>query len=75
MTKGTYILNNKNVNKMNDKELTLLRNEFFGLVFQHYYLIPYLLVYDNLKFPLIYGKIKKRTIAERINKILIIIRI
>jgi putative ABC transport system ATP-binding protein len=41
---------------MKDKELTSLRHEFLGFIFQSFNLIPVLNVYENIEFPLLLGK-------------------
>ena len=54
-TKGTYLLNGKDVGKMNNDELAEIRNELLGFVFQQYNLLPKLNVIDNVKLPLLYS--------------------
>src|ERR671913_45393 len=39
-TKGTYLLNGKQVGQMNDNELARIRNEEIGFVFQTFNLLP-----------------------------------
>jgi putative ABC transport system ATP-binding protein len=39
-TSGTYILNGKDVSKMNDDELAEIRNKEIGFVFQTFNLLP-----------------------------------
>lgn len=67
-TKGTYLLNGKDVGKMNNDELAEIRNEMLGFVFQQYNLLPKLNVIDNVKLPLLYsgmgeGEQTKRAMA------------
>lgn len=54
-TRGTYLLNGKDVGKMNNDELAEIRNEMLGFVFQQYNLLPKLSVIDNVKLPLLYS--------------------
>lgn len=54
-TSGTYLLNGKDVGKMNNDELAEIRNEMLGFVFQQYNLLPKLNVIDNVKLPLLYS--------------------
>lgn len=54
-TRGTYLLNGKDVGKMNNDELAEIRNEMLGFVFQQYNLLPKLNVIDNVKLPLLYS--------------------
>ena len=39
-SKGTYLLNGKEVSQMNDNELARIRNEEIGFVFQTFNLLP-----------------------------------
>jgi putative ABC transport system ATP-binding protein len=41
---------------LRDKELTRLRHEVIGFVFQSFNLIPVLNVYENVEFPLLLGR-------------------
>lgn len=56
-TGGTYELNNRLVNKLNDKELALIRNREIGFVFQTFNLINRTSALDNVAVPLIYGRV------------------
>lgn len=47
-TSGDYFLNDKNVTKMNEKELSLFRRYDIGFVFQFYNLVPSLTAYENV---------------------------
>ncbi len=59
---GKYFLDGKDVSMMNDKELSHIRNEKIGFVFQGFNLIGELSAIENVELPLIYRKIPK---AER----------
>lgn len=41
-----------------DKKMTMLRHEYLGFIFQSFNLIPVLNVYENIEFPLLFGKVK-----------------
>lgn len=56
-TGGTYELNNRLVNKLNDKELARIRNREIGFVFQTFNLINRTSALDNVAVPLIYGRV------------------
>ena len=47
-TRGTLLLNNKDVTKMNEKELAQYRRYDVGFVFQFYNLMPSLSAYENV---------------------------
>ena len=54
-TQGTYLLNGRDVGKMNRNELAAIRNEMLGFIFQQYNLIPKLTVEENVELPLLYA--------------------
>jgi len=54
LTKGTYMLNSKDVSKLSDQELAHIRNEEIGFVFQAFNLLPRLTVLDNVMLPFTY---------------------
>ncbi len=47
-TSGEVFVNNININKMQEKKLSLYRNSYIGFVFQESYLFDELNVYDNI---------------------------
>ena len=63
-TSGTYNLNGKNVEKMNDEELAEIRNKEIGFIFQSYNLLPRISALKNVLLPLSYGGIPKRKRLE-----------
>lgn len=54
---GNYLINGKSLADYNLKELTQLRNQHFGFVFQAFNLLPKTSVLNNVKLPLLYSKI------------------
>ena len=62
-SKGTYLLNNKEVSLMNDNELARIRNEEIGFVFQTFNLLPRATALHNVELPLVYAGMGK---AERL---------
>ena len=63
-TAGRYILNSKDVSKLNNNELANIRNKDIGFVFQNFNLLPRLNALENVILPLLYsGQAPK----ERIN--------
>jgi len=57
-TKGEILIEGKNVVNFNDDQLSTLRNEFVGFVFQQFNLIPKLTVLENILLPTIYARKK-----------------
>lgn len=57
-TSGTYLLNEKNVSRMNDDELARIRNKEIGFVFQTFNLLARATALQNIELPLIYGGVK-----------------
>jgi len=57
-TKGEILINGKNITSLADDQLSTLRNEFVGFVFQQFNLIPKLTVLENILLPTIYAKKK-----------------
>ncbi len=64
-TKGSYLLNNKEVAAMNDDELARIRNEEIGFVFQTFNLLPRATALHNVELPLVYGGVTGKARQER----------
>src|SRR6187200_3428833 len=64
-TKGSYLLNEKQVSQMNDDELARIRNEEIGFVFQTFNLLPRATALHNVELPLIYGGVSSKDRLER----------
>lgn len=64
-TSGTYLLDNKDVSKLSDKELADIRRDKIGFVFQSYNLLPRATVLKNVMMPLMYAGVP---IKERESK-------
>ncbi len=59
-SKGSYLLNNKQVSEMNDNELARIRNQEIGFVFQTFNLLPRASALQNVELPLVYAGIPAR---------------
>ena len=64
-TKGSYLLNDKQVSQMNDDELARIRNEEIGFVFQTFNLLARASALHNVELPLIYAGIDSKTRLQR----------
>lgn len=71
-TRGSYSFDGKDVSKLNDTELALIRSEEIGFVFQSFNLLPRTSVLDNVKLPLAYSK-KIKNHDEAAKKVLDIV--
>jgi len=54
-TSGSYRFAGKDITKLSDDRLALLRNKVIGFVFQQFYLLPNLNAVENVTLPLIYA--------------------
>src|SRR5213083_3235377 len=64
-SKGSYLLNGKQVSEMNDNELARIRNEEIGFVFQTFNLLPRATALHNVELPLIYAGVPAKDRLER----------
>lgn len=69
-TSGSYFFEGKQVDKMNENQLTALRKNNLGFIFQSFNLIDELTVYENVELPLVYMGIKTAQHKEKVNKVL-----
>jgi putative ABC transport system ATP-binding protein len=59
-SKGSYLLNSKQVSQMNDNELARIRNEEIGFVFQTFNLLPRATALRNVELPLVYAGVQSK---------------
>ncbi len=64
-TRGAYFLNGKDVGKMNDNELAVIRNRMVGFIFQQYNLLPKLSVLENVELSMFYAGISNGEMRRR----------
>ncbi len=55
-SKGKIFVQNKNISKLSDDQMSTLRNEFVGFVFQQFNLINKLTVLENVLLPTVYAR-------------------
>jgi putative ABC transport system ATP-binding protein len=72
-SKGSYLLNGKEVGAMNDDELARIRNEEIGFVFQTFNLLPRATALHNVELPLVYagipGKRRQELAKQALEKV------
>jgi len=64
-TSGVYHLGDRNVAQMSDNELSHVRSERLGFIFQSFNLIPALSVLENIEVPLFYAGWSRKSARER----------
>lgn len=64
-TEGTYILDGISIADAKDKELSHIRNQKIGFVFQNYNLISRTTALKNVELPMLYAGISKKERKER----------
>ena len=69
--RGNVIINNQNIYKMSDKELTVFRRKYIGFVYQFYNLISALTVKENILLPALFDgrKISDKKLEELVKKL------
>lgn len=68
LDKGKYILNNKDVSNLSEKELAHIRNNEIGFVFQNFNLLPRMSILENVELPMIYaGIVQKERRVKALN--------
>ncbi|HEV2843910.1 MAG TPA: ABC transporter ATP-binding protein, partial [Thermoanaerobaculia bacterium] len=65
---GKYYLDGKDVSRLSDREMSRIRNEKIGFIFQSFNLIPDLDVFDNVDVPLRYRGLSAKERKERIER-------
>lgn len=69
-TSGSYVLNGKDVSKMEDDELAEIRNKEIGFVFQTFNLLPRTTALDNVALPMVYAGHGKEARNKRATTVL-----
>ena len=70
-TSGKYFLDGEEVGGLSDKELSRVRNEKIGFVFQAFHLLKGVSAFDNVMMPLIYNQKIPDDAARRVEESLI----
>jgi putative ABC transport system ATP-binding protein len=63
--KGTYLLEGKEIGRMNDNELAVIRNQKIGFIFQNFNLLTKLTAVENVELPMLYAGVPTKERRER----------
>ena len=69
-TGGIYTIDDVDVTRLADKELSRIRNINFGFIFQHFYLIPELTALENVMLPMQYAGVKSAQSKRKAEELL-----
>lgn len=69
-TSGEYFLDGLDVNKIKDSQMSSIRNQKIGFVFQTFNLIPRMSAIKNVELPMLYAGIKKTERNKRAKELL-----
>lgn len=69
-TRGEYFLDGRRISSLSQNELSVIRNEKIGFVFQGFNLIPTLTAAENVELPLIYRKMRRSERTELVKSAL-----
>lgn len=70
---GSYLLGGKEVANLTDDELSVIRNEHIGFIFQSFFLLPYATVIENVLLPTLYVERDSADFRKRAKEILRIV--
>ncbi|WP_156286062.1 ABC transporter ATP-binding protein [Oceanivirga salmonicida] len=70
LTSGTYTLDDANIQDLNDDQLSIVRCEKIGFVFQSYNLLPKLTAKENVELPAMYKGVKHSERAKKAEELL-----
>lgn len=69
-TKGRVYVDGEDLTALSEKNLTRLRRNKIGFVFQFYNLIPVLTAFENVELPMIISGVSRQEAAKRAEKLL-----
>lgn len=72
-TEGQYFLGGRDISKLQDEELSDIRNQEIGFVFQNFYLIPRMSAVRNVEIPLMYANMPPKQRRERAMELLALV--
>ena len=69
-TEGRVIINGVDTSSLTDKQLTELRRDTIGFIFQQYNLVPTLTAFENVELPMIFKGVAKAEREKRAEELL-----
>lgn len=69
-TSGSYYLDGTDISKLKDKELSKIRCEKIGFVFQTFNLVPRITALKNIELPMMYARVTKQERTLRAKELL-----
>jgi putative ABC transport system ATP-binding protein len=69
-TRGRIFLGDEETSSLDERQLTMLRRNSIGYVFQFFNLIPTLNVFENIAFPLSLARAPRRDVEQRVLEVL-----
>ena len=72
-TEGQYFLGGRDISKLQDEELSDIRNQEIGFVFQYFCLIPRMSAVRNVEIPLMYANMPPKQRRERAMELLALV--
>jgi len=69
-TSGSCVVAGRETGQLSDTELSRLRRQEIGFVFQFFHLLPRLSAYDNVALPMVYAGLPRRERRERAQRLL-----
>ena len=67
---GKIVIDNKDITRLNDEEMSVFRRRKIGFVFQSFHLLPRQSALTNVELPLNYARVPKKERRERARKAL-----
>lgn len=72
-TSGQYLLEGKDVSRLNKKELAAIRNQKIGFVFQGFNLLGRTTALENTELPMLYSRVTKKEQERRAREALVLV--
>ena len=68
-TSGSYLLDGEDVSRLSDREMSAIRNQKIGFIFQSFHLIPRLTAAQNVELPLTLAAVPRAARALAVHRL------